>query len=153
MISRLFEVCVICGYFWFKDEKIGYRLRHFFIRCRDLVPEYFRIGLPVLISDTLLGLGNSMVSVVMGHMSAAFVAANSITSVTQQLSTVFTSGIGQAAAILTGNTLGEGRVEEARSQGYTFAAMGAIIGACCACMIFLISGPVVNAYNIAQETR
>ena len=89
----------------------------------------------------------------MGHMGAAFVAANSITSVTQQLSTVFTSGVGQAASILTGNTLGEGRVEQARSQGHTFAAMGAAIGAVCSCIIWLISEPVIGSYNIAPETR
>lgn len=153
LISRLFEAAVICGYFWAKDKKIAYRPRNFFDNCRALLPEYVRIGLPVLISDTLLGLGNSMVSVVMGHMGAAFVAANSITSVTQQLSTVFTSGVGQAASILTGNTLGEGRVEQARSQGYTFAAMGAAIGAVCSCIIWLISEPVIGSYNIAPETR
>lgn len=153
LISRVFESAVICGYFWFCDDKIRYRMQNFFEACGDLVPEYFRIGIPVLISDTLLGLGNSMVSVVMGHMGAAFVAANSITSVTQQLSTVFTSGIGQAASIITGNTLGEGKVEQAREQGYTFAALGAVIGAVCSGIIWGITGPVVRAYNITAETQ
>ena len=65
LIARVFELCFICGFFFFKDERIAYRLRHLRTKCRDLIGEYFRISIPVLISDALLALGNSAVAMVM----------------------------------------------------------------------------------------
>ena len=58
--------------------------------CHGLVPEYLKICIPVLISDSLLALGNSAIAMIMGRIGAAFVSANSITAVTQQMTTVLT---------------------------------------------------------------
>ena len=52
------------------------------MKYRDLLGEYVKIVLPVLISDSFLGIGNSAVAAVMGHIGAAFVSANVITTVT-----------------------------------------------------------------------
>jgi len=93
LIARIFELCFICGYFFFVDKRIRYRLRDFFMNTRDLVREYFRVSIPVLISDGLLALGNNAVAMVMGRIGEAFVAANSVTVVVQQLSSVMITGI------------------------------------------------------------
>ena len=62
LIARIFEFCFICGYFFFRDSRISYRLRHLLLPCRSLVGEYMRISIPVLISDSLLALGNNAVA-------------------------------------------------------------------------------------------
>ncbi|MBR6825760.1 MAG: hypothetical protein IKM59_04350, partial [Oscillospiraceae bacterium] len=102
------EFAMICGYFLFFDKRVKYRVKHIFAKCSSVMPEYLSICIPVLISDTLLGLGNSAVGVVMGHIGETFVAANAITTVTVQLSTVFIQGMSNASAIITGHSLGEG---------------------------------------------
>ncbi|MBQ4324116.1 MAG: MATE family efflux transporter, partial [Clostridia bacterium] len=117
LIARLFELCFICGYFFFVDKRIRYRLKDLFMKCRDLVGEYFRVSFPVLISDGLLAIGNTAVSVVMGHIGEAFVAANTVTMVVQQLSSVLTQGISNASGIITGHTMGEGDYKKAYRQG------------------------------------
>ena len=124
VIARVFEFAFICGYFLFVDKKIAYRLKHLAMKCGDLVGDYLRISIPVLVSDTLLGLGNSAVAMVMGRVGATFVAANSITTVTQQLSTVFIQGISNASSIITGHTLGQGEYDKAQRQGFTFLGLG-----------------------------
>ncbi|MCF0127178.1 MAG: hypothetical protein HUJ70_01355 [Pseudobutyrivibrio sp.] len=122
-------------------------------KCGDLLPEYIRIAVPVLISDTLLGIGMSAVAVVMGHVGATFVAANAITSVTQQLSTVVIQGISQASCIVTGNTLGEGDAEKAQAQGVTMSAIGFIVGILGCFIILGLKKPIIGLYNITDETR
>ena len=112
-----------------------------------------RICLPVFISDTLLGLGNSVTLTVAGHIGTVFMAANTITNVTQQLATVFSAAVGQSAVIMIGNALGEADQEKARRQGYTFAALGLLLGAACACVIVAISPMVVNGYQVSTETK
>lgn len=153
LIARAFEFCFIMGYFFFRERNIQYHFREIFIKCSDLLPEYIKIALPVLISDTLLGLGNSAVAVVMGHIGAVFVAANAITAVVQQLSTVVIQGVCQASCIMTGNTLGEGDVEKAQRQGITFAALGFVIGCVGCLLILLLKTPIISLYNITDETR
>ena len=45
---------------------------------------------------------------VIGRLGESFVAANAVTAVTQQLSSVMIQGFSQAGAIVTGYTLGQG---------------------------------------------
>ncbi len=153
LISRAFECAVICGFFFFRDRTISYRLKKLLSPCRDLLPEYMRFSIPVLISDTLLGLGNSMTTAVVGHIGKTFMSANAITSVTQQITTVFTAGLGQSAVIITGNTLGLGETERAYRQGVTFAALSVILGCVCGGVIVAISPLVVGSYQITPETQ
>lgn len=153
LIARVFELCFICGYFFFKDDRIAYRFRHLLTKCRDLVGEYFRISIPVLISDALLALGNNAVAMVMGRIGAAFVAANSVTTVVQQLSSVLTTGISNASGIITGHTMGQGDYEKAQRQGYTFLGMGFLIGCFAAVVIQIVRGPIINYYQVTPEAK
>lgn len=152
LISRTVEFVIICGWFLFGDRHVGYRIRNFLMRCRDLLAEYLRISLPVLISDSLLGLGNSAVAMVMGRIGAGFVAANAITTVTHQLSTTFVQGISQASCIVIGHTLGEGKTERAQQEGITFLMLGILIGVAAGGLIIAISGPVIGFYNVTPDT-
>ena len=152
LISRLFEFSTICGYILLVDKHIGYRVRDFLSPCADLLGTYITISLPVLVSDTLLALGNSAVAMVMGRIGKNFVAANSITVVTQQLSTVLIQGICQASCIVTGNTLGEGHRQKAIDEAWTFLGLSMVIGLVGGGIILLISGPIIGLYNITEET-
>ena len=113
LIARIFELCFICGYFFLVEKRIGYRIRHLWLKCASLTREYFRICIPVLISDALLALGNNAIAMVMGHIGRTFVAANSMTAIVQQMCSVLTQGIAHASAILTGHTMGKGDEQEA----------------------------------------
>ncbi|MDE5590701.1 MAG: MATE family efflux transporter [Acetatifactor sp.] len=152
LIARVFEAGMICGYLFFLDKSIGIRIKHLGMKTKDLLGEYVRISIPVLISDGILAIGSNTVAMVVGHLGVSFVAANSITSVTQQMSNVLTQGVAQAGAIVTGQTLGEGERDKAFSQGYAFLGLGLSLGLFAALVIRVISGPVIGAYNVSEET-
>ena len=153
LIARVFELSFICGFFFFKDQRIAYRIKDITMKCGSLMKEYFRISIPVLISDALLALGNNAVAMVMGRIGTAFVAANSVTMVVQQLSSVLTQGVSNASGIITGHTMGEGDYEKAQKQGYTFLALGTIIGLCAGIFIMAIKGLVINYYQVTPEAK
>jgi len=153
LIARVFEVGFVCGYFFFKDKRIGYRLKHLTMKCRDMVGNYFHTCIPVLISDALLALGNNAVAIVMGYIGSTFVTANSVTVVVQQLSTVMTSGVANASGIITGHTMGEGDYEKAQRQGYTFTALGVVLGCVAAGIIMLLRGPIIDYYQVSPEAK
>ena len=153
LVSRVFEFSVICGYLLFKDKEIGYRIKDLFRPVGVLWKEYIRISIPVLISDGILALGNNSVAMVIGRLGESFVSANAITAVTQQLSSVLIQGFSQAGGIITGYTLGEGNRDKAQRQGYGFLGIGFMFGLVTALIIMLISGPMISAYNISEETQ
>lgn len=153
LIARLFEFALICGFFFFKDRRIGYRPGDLFIKCRSLLKDYISISMPVFVSDSLLALGNSAVAMVMGRIGTGFVSANSITVVTQQMSTVVIQGICHAGCIMTGHTLGEGSRERAQQQAWTFLMLGIAVGLIGGGLIQLVSNPVIGMYNISESTR
>ena len=153
LISRTFEFLFICGYFLFFDKKVSYRVKMILMKCGDLLKDYLRISIPVLVSDGLLAFGNSAVAMVMGRIGKEFVSANAITMVVQQLSTVFIQGISNASSIITGHTLGAGDTERAQRQGVTFLGLGTVIGVLAGGLIMILSWPVINCYNVTGETK
>ena len=153
LIARVFELVFICGHFFLRDKKITYRLRDLAMKCGGLYREYFRVCILVLISDGLLALGNNAVAMVMGHIGETFVAANSVTTIVQQLSSVLTQGIANASGIITGHTMGEGNMEKAQRQGYTFLGLGFVLGCAAAAVILLVRGPIINYYKVSEETK
>lgn len=152
LIARIFEAMIICGYLFFVDKNIGFRLRHLFMRTGDLLGEYIRISIPVLISDGILAIGNNSVAMVIGHLGDSFVAANAITSVTQQMSSVVIQGVCQAGGIVTGQTLGTGDKDKAMRQAYGFLGLGFLLGVFAAGLIMVISGPIIHSYDVSDAT-
>ena len=153
LIARVFEFALICGYLFFKDKAIGFRVKDIFRPIGAMWREYFRVSIPVLISDGILALGNNAVAMVIGRLGESFVAANAVTAVTQQLSSVLTQGFSQAGAIVTGYTLGEGDREKAHRQGYAFLGVGMVFGLITAGIILAISEPMIAAYDLSPETE
>lgn len=153
LIARIFEFIIICGYLFLKDKEIGFRVKDLFMKVGALWKEYIRISIPVLISDGILALGNNSVAMVIGRLGESFVAANAVTAVTQQLSSVMIQGFSQAGSIVTGHTLGQGDREKALRQGYAFLGIGIIFGFVAAGIITLINAPIIAAYNLSDETK
>ncbi len=151
LIARVFEFVIICGYLFFFEKKIGYRLSAFFRPVGNLWKEYIRISIPVFVSDGILALGNNSVAMVIGRMGPSFISASAVTTVTQQLSSVMTQGFSQAGAIVTGYTLGEGDREKAQNQGYAFLGIGFVFGLIAAGIILLLSNPMILAFNLEPE--
>ena len=154
LIARIFEFGIICGYLLLKDKAIGFRIKNLFMPVGNLWKEYIRISIPVLISDGILALGNNSVAMVIGRLGESFVAANAVTAVTQQLSSVMIQGFSQSGAIVTGHTLGEGMhaKEKVQNQGWAFLGLGIVFGLIAAGIVLLISGPIIRAYNLSEET-
>lgn len=152
-VARIFEFTVICGYLFFRDKEIAFKPKDIFTPVGELWREYIRISIPVLISDGILAFGNSSVAMVIGRLGKSFVAANAVTTVTQQLSSVMIQGFSQAGAIVTGYTLGESDVEKTKRQGWAFLGLGILFGAVSAGFIMLISSPMINMYDLPVETK
>lgn len=153
VIARIAETLIIAIYFFLKEKNVQYRIKYVFSNVDgSLFSRYFHYSLPVLISDSLLGFGNSAVSVVIGHMGTSYTAAYAIVAMIQRLSTVFTGGIGQAAHTLVGNRIGEGKKKQAYDEAMTLLTVAGLIG-CISAVFIACSGEwIASFYNISEAT-
>ena len=153
LIARSMEFLVTFIYILVIDKDLGLRLKHLLrAPSRLLYRNYFRLGAPVLVSDSLLGLGGTLVSIVLGNMGAAVVASNAICQVIDRLFTVVIQGVSNASSIMIGNTIGKGQKEYAMEQAETFYLLGILFGAISAVLVFIIGPISISFYNLQPDT-
>lgn len=152
LLVRFYEFAVICGYLLFVEEQLRFRIPDLFRSSRMLFQEYFRVGLPVLLSDMLLSLGENVVMMIIGRLGAGFVAANAITSAFTRMSGNLIQGVSQASAVIVGNTMGRGQLDETRQQGWGFLGIGIVLGLFTGMVILLLCGPLISLYHLTEET-
>lgn len=153
VIARVFEFGTVGGFFFFAEQKIHYRLRDLTMQVGDIMGVYFRYSVPVMFSDLLLGTGNSMVSVVIGHLGTSFVAANSVVAMIQRLSSVMTQGLAQASAVITGNRIGRGERTQAIAEARTMIVLSCLLGLVTGGIILWIGPYIIGTYRISEETK
>lgn len=152
LIVRVFECIVNFGYLLFVDNSAGFRVQHLFLKTDDLIREYVKISVPVLISDAFMAFGNNAVMMIVGRMGESFVAAYAIVAVVDRMCTAGISGVGQSSAMITGKTLGEGNREKTLRQGYAFAGIGLLLGVFAAILLLVLCEPVIWIYRLSAET-
>lgn len=152
VIARTFEFLFIFGYFAWKDKNFGFRLRDFGLNEPVLLKKYVTYSLPVVVSDTFLGVGIALGSVIIGHISAEFVAANSIVVTANQLLTIGNSAMAGASAVVIGNTIGSGDTDKAYRQGVAYIILSIAFGLIFSLLILLLRDPYLRLYAISGET-
>ena len=101
---------------------------------RTLMEKFFRYSGPVVLNETLWGLGTSLHKVVMGHMehSTEILAARALTGNIEDLCTVAIFAVGGTTAIVVGREIGAGRREHIYEIGATLDTLamgcGLVIG-------------------------
>lgn len=152
VIARSFEFILIFGFFITKEKNYGFRLKHFFMSTKDLIGQYMKFSIPVLISDTLLGIGLSLVSVIIGHISAEFVAANSIVNNGNRLLTVINTSMAGASAVVIGNTIGEGDRDRAFREGIAYIILSLALGVVFSLITLAVKDAYLTLYTVSADT-
>lgn len=152
-LSRILEFVIIAVFLLRIDKRIQLKLKTVLRNDRAIFADYFRNGMPVVVSDFILALGMNAIAAIMGRIGKDFVAAYAIAMVVWQFTTVFLMGTSGASAVIVGNTVGAKRYEDARKYGVTFLAFGAIFGVLSAAVIFGLKDLAVGIYNVAGATK
>ncbi len=153
IIARAFEFCFVFGFFIIKDDRFQFRLKHLLLSGGELWRPYLKYGLPVLVSDALLGVSLALISVILGHLGSTVSAANAIVNSVINLVSVVNAGMGGASAIVIGNTIGAGDIPRARREGNSYMVLSLLMGLVLIVPLLLLEEPYFDMYSIAEETR
>ena len=132
VISRIVEAFIIVGGAYARKYVIAAPIKNFFGADKVFIKKYLKISLPVLLNELLWGSGISMQSSIFAHSGTLVIASFNIMNSISNLVYPICLGCGNATAIIIGKTIGEGRLEDAKSlarkQCGFIAAMAFFLG-------------------------
>lgn len=151
-VARLVEFGVLMLYMAFKEKDLQLRVRPLLKLDRSLAGRYFKTTTPVICNEVFWSLGSSVLTIIMGHMSTEYVAANSIFGNINQLSGALAQGLCAAGAVLIGNTIGEGDRGRVMSLTRLLQVVGLLSGFVTATFILILRPIMLSFYNVSDLT-
>ena len=131
VISRTVEFVILVAVGYRKKYEAAAKFREFFSYRLDFVARYIRIALPVIINETLWGLGITLQNSIFSHAGTEAISAMNICSTISQLTWIFFIGTGSAAAIIIGKQIGAGQrevaIKSANTFGWFMPALAAVV--------------------------
>lgn len=114
--------------------------------------KFLRYSTPVLLNETMWGLGTSVYPTIMGHMagSTSIIAAYTVAGNIEKLTSVATFSVAASAAILVGNEIGSGNKDKAYSMGVTLSITALLTGLVTATITLILLYTVIdpNVYRL-----
>ncbi len=151
LAARIAECAVLLVYIAKKEKKLHLQLKDYFRADRLMAGDYFRVCLPMLVVQGLWGLNTALQTVILGHMSAAAIAANSAASTLFLLVKSMSVGASSTASVIVGKTIGTGNIPLVKHYSSIMQRMFVVIGLVSGLLLFLIRIPVMTLYDLSPE--
>ena len=152
LTSRVVEFAAIVVYCRFIDKKLRLIFRDIFALERSYIRDFFRSGVPLMLSSVSWGVAMSVQAAILGRLGASGIAASSIAQTLFQCTSVVAYATGDAARVMTGMAVGEGDMEKIRSEAKTMQLLFLIIGVITSAVLFAVRKPIISVYNTSPET-
>ena len=131
LTSRIVEFAIVTVYA-LRCRRLPLRPAALFRPGRAILRSFVKYSTPVILNETLWGLGTTVMTSIMGHMavSTEMLAAYAIMGNIDKFSTVTCFGVAGATAVIVGKRIGEGaKKEEVYSLGCCLLTVSLLVGA------------------------
>ena len=130
LISRMLELTIVAVHMSL-TKFFRVRPRLLLLPGKDMTRRFLRYGSPVVLNETLWGLGSSVYPTIMGHMdnSTEILAAYTVAGNVDKICMVVSFGISATAAVIIGREVGAGRPQKVREMGMALSTLALLCGA------------------------
>ena len=153
LLSRAVELTIVLVYVFCFDRRLQLKLRDLWVRDRQILRDFFRYGIPIVVGDMQWGLVGLAKAMLIGRLGVIMVAANSIADVILSLALIFTNGLASGACVLVGKSVGEGDYQKTRSYSTTIQFLFTVIGLAVCALVFFTRQIPPQFYNVSEETK
>ena len=139
----------------FIDRTLFFRVRDLTLRNREILADFFRYGIPVVLGDILWGIGGSVQVAILGLLGTEALAANTIAANLFQFFSVLVYGIANASGIVIGRTVGSGDYQRVKNYAKTLQCIFLAFGILTGLLIFFAKDLILTAGfpNISADAR
>lgn len=153
LTARIAEICVLITYISKKQSWIGIRIQDYLQADWKFGRKYYKVVCPLLVIQGLWGVNTALQTAILGHMTAAAIAANSAASNLFLMVKSAAVGAASAASVTMGKTIGSGDQKLAKLYSKKLQKLFVFMGIICGVLLFFIRIPVLSLYQLSPETR
>ncbi len=154
LIARIIEFCIVLFYLLRREKKIRFTLRDLVMSSsKTLRKDFYKAFAPNVIAQVVWSLSVPIQTGILGHMSDDALAANAVATTFFQYLKVIVQAMGSTAAVIIGNTIGEGKIEQVKKEARTISIMDLAIGAVLGLIIFLLRKPLLSLYVLTPTAK
>lgn len=119
---------------------------------RDALRLYFKKCFPILMDELLMGVGNAIVSIIIGRQSEQAIAAIAVFRTLEGLVIGFFAGFSNAASVMVGNRVGSGELEQAyeRAKRIIYLCSATVFAVCLT--LYLTRAPILRAMGLSDAS-
>lgn len=153
LCARVVECAVIMWFVFRRDRKLGLHPGDLKQGGGALWRPYLRQTAPLMLVQGLWGLNTALQTAILGHMTAAAIAANSAASTLYLLVKSTAVGAASTAAVIIGKAIGMGDMDLVKSYSKRMQRLFLAIGIASGVALFFLRIPVLSLYDLRPETR
>lgn len=152
VIASAANVAVIVIFVIKKHIPFVLQMNRHFIWSRRSICNYLQKCFPIICNEVLIGVGNMMINIVLGHQEENAIAAVAVFRTLEGLVISFFSGFSNAASVLVGKEVGAGNHEVAYQRAWRLIYLcSAMIGVACLGLI-AVHTPLLEAMSLHGES-
>lgn len=152
LCARIAEFIVLIVYIARKEDRLHLKFSDYLKFDTVLAKDYFRITGPILVVQGLWGLNTALQTVILGHMTAAAIAANSVASTLFLMMKSAAVGAASTASVIIGKTIGTGDIPLVKTYAKLMQRLFLCIGIIGGITLFFLRIPVLGLYRLSPET-
>ena len=153
VIARAFEAFLYIFITYTRKLPTAAVPREMFRFSGSLIVMVLKNAAPVIINETLWGLGTNAYATVYAGISTASIAAYSAINPVDNIAQALFIGVGDACAVLTGNLLGANKLETAKRYAKYTLFLSFCAAVLTGLLLFALREPIIGLYNLSDEAR
>lgn len=130
------------------QKRIAIKIKDLFMHQKIMWLDYARYGLPIMAGDTQWGFVGFFKAIIIGRLGQEMMSANGIAEVIMSLAGIFTVGLGSAACVIIGKTVGAKEYDKTRQYSNTLQILFASFGIVMCTLLFFVRTPLISMYEI-----
>lgn len=153
LTARIVECGVLIVYIIRKERNLGLTIKGYFVTDPGLTRDYIKVCLPMVVVQGLWGLNTALQTVILGHMTAAAIAANSVASTVFLMVKSAAAGASSTASVIIGKTIGMGDMQLVKRYSARLQRIFLVIGVSSGLLLYFIRIPVLRLYDLSPATK
>ena len=152
LISRIAELLFVIIHIMFIEKNLMLSFGDMVKTDLPLFKKYALSSVPFVLTDGLFGVSTALQTVILGHMSDAAIAANSVSTTLYQVLKVAAIGSSAASAVIIGKSIGQGKsLDKIKEYSRSLQVIYVGVGLATSVLLFILRTPIINLYNISSE--
>ena len=127
------------------------KMSEFFTFSKNELNTYLKKATPVVINESMWGLGTFVYNIIFGHMGYEYFSSLTIVRSFENVAFVIFIGIASSAAVMVGKSVGKGNIERCIEDSKKFLIIVPLLAIAMSALIIVFRNQLVSVFNMGNN--